>query len=50
MPITDEMKHAAEDLGKLLGEDASIREYVRLTKQAQQDADVTNNDRCDPRL
>lgn len=45
MPITDEMKQAAEDLGKLLGEDLSIQEYVRLAEQVQQDADVTDLER-----
>ncbi len=45
MPITDEMKQAAEDLGKLLGEDASVREYIRLAEQVQQDADVTDLER-----
>ncbi len=41
MPITDELKQAAEDLGKRLSEDVRVGEYVGLAKQAQQDADVT---------
>ena len=40
MPLTDEMKQVAEDLGKQLGADSSVREYVRLVEQAQQDVDV----------
>jgi cell fate (sporulation/competence/biofilm development) regulator YlbF (YheA/YmcA/DUF963 family) len=40
MPLTDEMKQVAGDLGKQLGADSNVREYVRLVEQARQDVDV----------
>lgn len=40
MPLTDEMKQVADDLGKQLGADSNIREYTRLAEQAHQDVDV----------
>jgi cell fate (sporulation/competence/biofilm development) regulator YlbF (YheA/YmcA/DUF963 family) len=41
MPLTDEIKQAAEDLGKQLGDDSEVGEYVRLEEQARRDAEVT---------
>lgn len=41
MPLTDEIKQAAEALGKQLSADAKVREYVRLAEQVQQDHEVT---------
>ncbi len=41
MPLSDEIKQVAEDLGKQLGADAGVREYVRLVQQIEQDAEVT---------
>jgi hypothetical protein len=40
MPLTDEIKQVADDLGKQLGADSNVREYVRLVEQARQDVDV----------
>lgn len=41
MPLMDDIKLAAKDLGKQLGADSEVRAYVRLEEQAKQDAEVT---------
>jgi cell fate (sporulation/competence/biofilm development) regulator YlbF (YheA/YmcA/DUF963 family) len=40
MPFTEEIKQAAETLGKLLAADPSVREFVSLKKDIQQDPSV----------
>ncbi len=40
MPLSDEIKQAAEDLGKQLGADPYVSGYVRIARQAEQDAEV----------
>jgi cell fate (sporulation/competence/biofilm development) regulator YlbF (YheA/YmcA/DUF963 family) len=40
MPITEEIKQAAETLGKYLGTNPSVREFVSLKENIQQDAEV----------
>jgi cell fate (sporulation/competence/biofilm development) regulator YlbF (YheA/YmcA/DUF963 family) len=40
MQLNDEIKTAAEDLGKRLGTEAGVMEYVNLKMQAQQNLEV----------
>ncbi len=42
MAITDELKQAAEDLGKQLGADSNVQEYLRLAAQAQESPEVSD--------
>ncbi len=40
MPITEEIRQAAENLGKQLGAHPSVQDFVSLEKEIQQDARV----------
>ena len=40
MQLSDEIKQAAEDLGKQLNAETVVREYVKFQNDAQQDAEV----------
>ena len=40
MELTNEIKQAAEDLGKRLGTEAGVQEYVNLKMRTQQDVEV----------
>jgi len=40
MPFTEEIRQAAENLGKRLGADPGVQEYVDLKEKIQQDAEV----------
>jgi cell fate (sporulation/competence/biofilm development) regulator YmcA (YheA/YmcA/DUF963 family) len=42
MPITEEIRQAAENLGKHLGANACVLEFVNLENQIQQDARVVD--------
>jgi len=45
MPFTEEIRQAAENLGKHLGADPSVQEYVNLKEKIQQDAEVASLER-----
>lgn len=40
MQLTDEIRQAAEDLGKRLGAEITVLEYLNLKEQTQQDAEA----------
>jgi len=40
MPFTQEIRQAAENLGKQLGEDPSVHEFIRIEQEIQQDGKV----------
>jgi cell fate (sporulation/competence/biofilm development) regulator YlbF (YheA/YmcA/DUF963 family) len=42
MELPDAIKQAAEDLGKRLGAEAGVQNYLDLQNQVQQDADVVS--------
>ena len=42
MPLTEEIRQAAEKLGSQLGADPSVREYVNLVVQSQQDTELVD--------
>lgn len=42
MPFTEEIRQAAEKLGKHLGADAGVQEFVSLKEKTQQDAEVVD--------
>lgn len=42
MPFTEEIKQAAESLGKNLGADPDVQEYVRLLETAQQNSQAAH--------
>ncbi len=41
MPLTDEIKQVAEDLGRQLGNDSNVQEYIRLAAQVHENAEVS---------
>ena len=42
MPITEEIRQAAENLGKQLGANPNVQDFVSLQKEVQQDARVVD--------
>jgi len=42
MPITEEIRQAAENLGKKLGANPDVLEYINLAKQSREDARVVD--------
>ena len=42
MPFTEEIRQAAEKLGKQMGVDPGVHEFVSLTEKIQQDAEVVD--------
>ena len=42
MPITEEIRQAAENLGKLLGANPNVQDFLRLENETQQDPRIVD--------